>query len=220
MRYIFILTILGLIACENDELSTGVTFSGQVVDADSNDKVPLQGIKIDLLVPKSFGVDSIFQSTITDTKGKYLFQIKDLDNNFTFFKIDVSDDYYKKCIELLAPDMTTSGHKTIQRNSLNVWNLNACVTGKVETIISKQSGLTKDTLRIVVGTKYPDGTYITDLNAISVSGNKQWTKFYYFNTVRSVKYLIELKKENGDILSWTEEKELNPKETIQFNINF
>lgn len=220
MRYIFLLTLLTLLSCENDRLLSKVSFSGQVIDTDSGDNTPLQGVNIDLLVPISTGIDSILQSTTTDSKGKYLFQIEDLADRFEYFKIDISNDYYKRCIELLTPDMTSSGHKTIDRNSVNVWNLNACVTGKIETIISKQSSLTKDTLNIVVGTKYPNGTYFIDLNAISVTDDKQWTKAYYYNVVRSVKYQIELKKENGDIISWTEERELKPKETVVFNIDF
>lgn len=220
MRYILLLGLLGLIACENDEFGSAVSFSGQVTDNDSDNKPPLVGAKIDLLVQTSLGIDTILSSTITDSKGKYRFQVEALDDRFEYFKVDISDEYYKRCTELLTPDMTSSGHKAIERHSLNVWNLNSCVTGKIETIISKQSPLTKDTLNIVVGTKYPNGTYLFVSDPISVTGNKQWTKDYYFNVVRSVKYLIELKKENGDIISWTEERELKPKETIGLNIEF
>ncbi|QOI98780.1 MAG: hypothetical protein HRU69_15380, partial [Flammeovirgaceae bacterium] len=218
MRNILLLTLLTLFACGNDELMNEVTFSGLVIETDTNDKKQLQGIKIDLLVPVSIGIDSILQSTTTDSEGKYLFQVDNLNNRFELYKIDISDAYYKRCIELLDPDMTSSGHRTIKRNSVNIWNLNACVTGKVETIVSKQSTLTKDTISIVVSTKYPNGTYFTDSNPISVTHNKQWTNVYFYNVVRSVRYTIELKKENGDIISWTEEKELIPKETITFDI--
>lgn len=219
MRYFFLLALVGIIACETEEIRNGVTFSGQVIDADSPEKTFLQGIKIDLQVPISFSEDSILNSTLTDSNGKYLFTIKDLDESFEFYKVEISDEYHKRCFELLKPDMTISGHKIIKRNAQNVWDLNSCVTGKVETSILKKSA-TKDTIRIVVSTQYPRGTYFTDLNAVSVTDNKHWTNFYYYNGVRSVKYIIDLKKENGDIVSWTEEKELKPKETIKFDIEF
>jgi hypothetical protein len=220
MRYIFLLTLLAIVSCENDEPKKDILFSGQVIDSDSPDKISLQGIKIDLQVPISPIQDSIINSTITNSNGRYFFTVKDLNEKFEFYKVEISDEYYKRCIELLTPDMTTSGHRTINRNTENVWDLNACLTGKVETIISRQSTLTKDTINIIVSTKYPSGTYFTDLNPISVTDNKQWTKVYYYNVVRSVKYIIELKKENGDIISWTEEKELIPKETVTFEIEF
>lgn len=209
-----------LLGCENDRLLNKVSFSGKVIDTDTADKVPLQGIQVDLLVQKSIGVDSILKSTITDSKGKYSFQVEDLDDYFQFYKVVISHEYYSGCFEPITPDMTISGHKSIKRTSVNIWNLNACVTGKVETTISKKSNLTKDTLSIVVSTRYPNNTYITDLNSITVTADTQWTKAYFYNVVRSVKYIIELKKENGEILSWTEEKELRPKEKIKFEIEF
>jgi UDP-glucose 4-epimerase len=108
----------------------------------------------------------------------------------------------------------------IQRTSENIWNLGACVTGKVKTTISKASALTKDTLNIVVSTRSPYDNYFIDSNPITVTTDTLWTKAYYYNDVGLIQYIIELKKENGDIIRWIEEKELQPKETIKFDIEF
>ena len=208
----FILLTL-LFNCDSDEEPTQLKFTGQVVDGDAIFHTPLKNVWVKIawfnLTPSFIKTDSV----LTDESGNYSFVVEN-DPAIRYYTIDVQDDYWFGCTDFFQPiSMLQHIFWNVDRDRTNTSTINACMTGLVKLVFTKSS-TSKDTVsfsgKFGIFRSFP-----TRVSRSTVIEN-----YYFSDKVKSVDYDFKLKKENGELVTWTTTATVEPMVTAEVNVNF
>jgi hypothetical protein len=201
-----------LFNCDSDEEPARLKFTGQVVDGDAMFQTPLKNVWVKITyynpTPSFIKTDSV----LTDESGNYSFVV-DNDPAIQLYTLDVQDDYWFGCTNFFQASRFQYIFRDVDREETNTSTLNVCMTGLVKLVFTKSS-TSKDTVSVSgkVG--------IFRFFPTKVSRSMVIENYYFSNRVSSVDYDFKLRKENGEVVTWTTTAAVEPMVTKEVSVDF
>jgi hypothetical protein len=208
-----------LFACDSEDGSGSIVFTGNVRIGDQEPYLPLRDV---LVKVRWYGgsLDLIGSDSVrTDASGNYTVTTFD-DATVRQYAVSIRDEYYFECSSFIQPVITDFKlPKDVATSKVNTDTLNVCVTGVVSMTLAKTEELARDTLTITPKIRVsPSLTFIESPATVHASG--QLVYHFFTDRVSTVEYNFELRKEDGETTNWTTEISVEPQMTESVSVTF
>ena len=218
-NYLLALLSFGLCTCASEVAEKRLTFNGHIMQGDVVPSVPLANVWIKIrLYGEALSLISA-DSMKTDVNGNYSFVFPDTES-VKQYSVLLRDEYYFKCTSFILPELNDFIlPDDIDRSTAISDTISACVTGKIKLRFTKLNTPAKDTLFVAPKVKLSPSITLIEYPT-TVFEEMEMVSCYFAKSVVSIEYHFQLKKESGEITTWTVSKDLEAQTTQQLDISF